>query len=65
VGDLLRLEGKGGKELYVVQTSGTVRAEDLYLDNEKTGALTLITCFPFKAVMPYTPIRFVVTAMKG
>lgn len=66
VGDQLKLEGKDGiEELYLVQASGTVRAEELYLDSEKRGALTLITCFPFKAVVPHTPVRFVVTAMRG
>ena len=65
VGDQLKLEGKDGKELYLVQAFGAVRAEELYLDSEKTGVLTLITCFPFKAVMPHTPVRFVVTAVKG
>jgi sortase A len=65
VGDQLKLEGKDGKELYLVQASGVVRAEELYLDSERKGSLTLITCFPFKAVMPHTPDRFVVTAMKG
>lgn len=63
-GDLLTLEGKNGIDFYFVQGSLTVRAEDLYLDSEKTGILTLITCYPFEAVMPHTPVRFVVTAMK-
>jgi sortase A len=65
VGDLLKLEGREGKELFIVQASAAVRAEELYLDSERKGVLTLITCFPFKAVMPNTPVRFVVTAMKG
>jgi len=64
-GDLLTLEGKNGIDFYFVQGSLTVRAEDLYLESEKTGFLTLITCYPFEAVMPHTPVRFVVTAMKG
>lgn len=63
-GDLLILEGKGGKDSFIVQRTGVVRAEELYLDNERAGRLTLITCFPFKAVMPGTPFRFVVTATK-
>lgn len=63
-GDFLTLEGKGGKDYYIVQTTGVVRAEELYLDGEREGFLTLITCFPFKAVMPGTPYRFIVAATK-
>lgn len=63
-GDLLTLGGKSGKANYRVQATNAVRAEELYLDPEKTGVLTLITCFPFQAVMPHTPVRFVVTATK-
>ncbi len=64
VGDLLTLEGKGRKDTFTVLTTGVVRADDLYLDGEREGALTLITCFPFKAVIPGTPFRFIVTAAK-
>jgi len=63
-GDLLILEGKGGKDRFIVQTLGVVRAEELYLERERAGFLTLITCFPFQAVAPGTPFRFVVTAAK-
>ena len=63
-GDILFLEGKGGKEHFLVRTTGVVQAEDLYLDSEREGFLTLITCFPFKAVIPNTPDRFIVTAIK-
>lgn len=65
VGDRLSLEGPAGKEVFVVENTGAVRAEELYLDNERIGALTLITCFPFNAVTPHTPVRYVVTAHKG
>jgi len=63
-GDLLTLEGKDGQDYFLVQTTQAVRAEDLYLDGDRTGVLTLITCFPFQAVMPHTPVRFVVTATR-
>jgi sortase A len=63
-GDILSLEGKGGKDFFIIRTTGIVRAEDLYLDRERAGSLTLITCFPFKAVLPGTPERFIVTATK-
>ncbi|KJS00936.1 MAG: hypothetical protein VR65_11100 [Desulfobulbaceae bacterium BRH_c16a] len=61
-GDVLLVHGKSGKRIYHVQTTTVVRAEDLYLDRERAELLTLITCFPFEAVMPGTPLRFVVTA---
>jgi sortase A len=64
VGDVLTLAGKGGKSNFIVQTTGVVRAEDFFLDGEREGFLTLITCFPFKAVIPGTPFRFVVTAAR-
>jgi sortase A len=63
-GDILLLEGKSGKERFLVRTAEVVRVEDLYLDGEVEGYLTLITCFPFKAVTPNPPDRFIVTAMK-
>ncbi len=64
IGDILVLEGRRGTDRYLVQTAQAVRAEDLYLDSEREGWLTLITCFPFNAVMPGTPIRYVVSAAR-
>lgn len=64
-GDALILEGNKKNEVYVVQSTEAIRAEKLFLDGEQAGTLTLITCFPFHAVMPHTPIRYVVTAIKG
>ncbi len=62
--DILLLEGKSGKERFQVRTTEIVRAENLYLESEREGFLTLITCFPFQAVIPNTPDRFIVTAIK-
>jgi sortase A len=61
-GDLLQLQGQNGRSTYRVQTTTVARAEELYLDGEEAGLLTLITCYPFAAVAPGTPLRFVVTA---
>jgi len=63
-GDILTLTGKTGKASYQVDDAGVARAEDLYLDGQREGMLTLITCFPFRAVRPGTPFRFVVTAIR-
>lgn len=60
--DLLLLQGQNSKSTYRVRTTTVARAEELYLDGERSGLLTLITCFPFAAVAPGTPLRFVVTA---
>ena len=65
VGDRLLLEGRDGRDYFIVQAAQVVRAEGLYLDGERDGFLSLITCFPFNAVLPGTPLRFVVTAEKG
>ncbi|EKD37662.1 MAG: hypothetical protein ACD_75C01047G0001, partial [uncultured bacterium] len=62
-GDLLVLQGKSGERTYRVQTTVVAKAEELYLDGEAAGLLTLITCFPFAAVTPGTPLRYVVTAV--
>lgn len=62
-GDTLLLEGLAGQQLYQVASSSVARAEDLYLDREIGGMLTLITCYPFWAVDPGTPFRYVVTAV--
>jgi sortase A len=63
--DILLLESKkNGKERFLVRATEVVRAENLYLKSERKGFLTLITCFPFKAVMPNPPDRFIVTAME-
>lgn len=63
-GDQLLLEGKGGKDHFIVQATGVVPAEELYLDGESEGVLSLITCFPFKAITPGTSLRFVVNAKR-
>jgi sortase A len=62
--DILLLESKNGKERFLVRATEVVRAENLYLEREREGFLTLITCFPFKAVMPNPPDRFIATAME-
>lgn len=61
-GDLLILQGNSGNRTYRVQTTAVARAEELYLDGEAAGFLTLITCYPFAAITPGTPLRYVVTA---
>jgi sortase A len=61
-GDLLTLEGHSNTRVYRVERIAVVEAEKLYLDGEQSGALTLITCYPFEAMMAGTPFRYVVFA---
>lgn len=61
-GDLLTLEGTNTIRAYRVERTAVVEAENLYLDAEQPGALTLITCYPLAAVMAGTPLRYVVFA---
>ena len=63
VGDTLTLEGRNGKTAYLVTSSQVMRAGELFLDGEKDGFLTLITCFPFSTAMTATPFRFIITAV--
>ena len=64
-GDELVLEGLSGTEKYLVEKLETVPTDSLYLNTELSGTLTLITCYPFRAVLPNTPLRFVVTAVSA
>lgn len=61
-GDLLTLEGRSSTRVYRVERTAVVEAEKLYLDREQDGVLTLITCYPFEAIMAGTPLRYVVFA---
>jgi sortase A len=62
--DEIEVEGARGlrtryriREMSVVQ-----RSETRVLESGDRAQLTLITCYPFDAVMPGTPLRFVVVA---
>ncbi|MFW2367146.1 MAG: class GN sortase [Desulforhopalus sp.] len=61
-GDLLTLEGWASRRVYRVVRTDIIEASQLYLDGDQAGMLTLITCYPFDAIIPGTPLRFVVTA---
>ncbi len=62
-GDLLLLESRSGTRRFVVHALRVVHESDVGI-LERTGRpeLTLITCFPFDAVVPGGPLRFVVHA---
>lgn len=66
VGDLLVVEtATGGQHLYEVDHIEVVdaRRSSLLLDTEES-LLSLVTCYPFDAVEPGGPMRYVVTARK-
>lgn len=63
-GESIRVEGRDGRNYqYVVRASRVIGKRDLSALNEalETG-LTLVTCYPFDAVSPNTPLRYVVEA---
>lgn len=63
-GDRLRLERSSGEaKLFAVVDARVVdsRGARIVLDGE-TPRLTLVTCYPFDAIQPGGPLRFVVTA---
>ncbi len=64
VGDKLIMEDMNGKRhQYQVQDLEVREFSGLYLQN-RSGWLSLITCYPFDAVRPGTPLRYVVSAMQ-
>lgn len=62
VGDVLLVEGLSGLRTYRVQRAEVIEAQDLYLNMMQRDLLTLITCYPFRGILPNTSSRFVITA---
>ncbi len=61
--DVFVLEDGNGKQWKYRVSSTSVRpAEDLYLEHLPISRLALVTCYPFDAVLPGTPQRYVVIA---
>jgi sortase A len=66
-GDLLWLERRDGRKLrYVVAATRVVDLGDLQVaeDTDDTR-LTLVTCYPFHALRPGGPLRYVVVARRA
>jgi sortase A len=63
-GDLLRLTTANGVQEYRVSWSEVVNSQEqsLVIDNSQSR-LTLLTCYPFDAVVAGGPLRWVVTAV--
>lgn len=64
VGDELVLQGLTDNQKYRVVSHEIIRADALYLDREKDNTLTLLTCFPFDAILPNPSHRYAVTAKR-
>ncbi len=63
IGDTFIIEDINEKKwTYKVVATAIKRADDLYIDQEQQARLALITCYPFHAVRPGTPLRYVVLA---
>jgi len=64
IGDEIDLERpEGPRERFVVQSAEVVDSRSSRLNVSEEGrALVLVTCYPFDAVMPGGPLRYVVTA---
>ncbi|BHH85691.1 class GN sortase [Desulforhopalus sp. 52FAK] len=62
VGDTLEVESYDGEKSYRVSSTRTIPASSLYLDSEMRQTLSLVTCYPFGAIVPHTKMRFLVTA---
>jgi sortase A len=64
-GDVLRLETPDGRvRHYQVEGAAVVHESDLTpLEPTAEPSLTLVTCFPFRAVQPGGPLRYVVRAV--
>lgn len=65
-GDMLTLQRPDGRSVrYRIQSTRVVSKSDTsVLRQDARTRLTLITCYPFDAVLPGTPLRWVVVAQK-
>jgi sortase A len=65
-GDIVTLQRPDGRNIrYRVQATRVVRQNDTsVLQQDARTRLTLITCYPFDAIRPGTPLRWVVIAQK-
>jgi sortase A len=66
-GDTFTVEDKGGQRVtYAVTEIGVMHKDDTRATAEEPSAvLTLVTCYPFDAVVPGGPLRFVVRAERA
>jgi len=64
LGDVLELEAPDGRvQRFAVTSTHILRHADMFvLDDETASVLILTTCYPFDAVVPGGPLRFVVRA---
>lgn len=65
-GDTLQLETRDGGVDYAVASARIVdsRHERIDVSDDRNGTLVLVTCWPFDAVVPGGPMRYVITARR-
>ncbi len=62
-GDVFLLQDGGGEQWrYRVSSTSVRRAENLYIEQLPIARLALVTCYPFDALLPGTPQRYLVMA---
>ena len=63
IGDLIELESTTGTTQYRITSRQVVHeSETHWAERSGTDELTLITCFPFDAIVPGGPLRYVIRA---
>ncbi len=64
-GEILILQDTNGiNHLYQITATSIMEAGAIQLEQTEKSWLTLITCYPFEAVIPGGPLRFIVFAKK-
>lgn len=64
INDRIRITLPGGGDLvYAVASREVVQSDELWVLDQSQVALTLITCYPFDAVVPGGTARFVIRAL--
>ncbi len=66
VGDEILFQGVDGQwQHYQVSNSTVVHEADTIADTSENNRLALVTCYPFDAILPGGPLRFVVFAAQS
>jgi sortase A len=66
LGDILELEASDGRvQRFAVRSTHILRRADLFVEDGGEDVLILTTCYPFDAVVPGGPLRFVVRAVES
>jgi len=66
-GDEIILETTRGERKYYQVEQGRIMSADnaWVVDDDSVSRLTFVTCYPFNALQPGTPLRYVITAVEA